>query len=98
MLIVNTIFQIVSIFTGWMVAIDDLNQYSHGSGYVCYIICYILIIALVILEFGIFGRKFRKKNRLSLYATLPFLLVGIALQEIFGHEVRTAYISLAVAL
>ena len=97
-LIVNTLFQIVSIFTGWMVVIDDLNQYSHGPAYFVYIICYILITLLVILEFGIFGRKFHKQNRLSLYATLLFLVVGITLQEVLGREVRTAYISLTIAL
>ena len=97
-LIFNTLYQIVSLFTGWMISVDDNNIYSHGGGYFIYIIIYFVIIFLVIAEFALHGRKYRKQNRLSLFASLALVIVGISLQELLGGEVRTAYISLVLCL
>ena len=95
---VNLIFQIVSVFTGLMLVVDADHFYHHGPAYIAYIIIYSLIIIFVIIEFAMYGAKFKKQNRVSLYALLVFVAVGILLQEIFGSEIRTAYISLAIGL
>ena len=95
---VNLIFQIVSVFTGLMLVVDADHFYHHGPAYIAYIIIYSLIIIFVIIEFAVYGAKFKKQNRVSLYALLVFVAVGILLQEIFGSEIRTAYISLAIGL
>ena len=95
---VNLIFQIVSVFTGLMLVVDADHYYHHGPAYIAYIIMYSLIIVFVIIEFAVYGAKFKKQNRVSLYALLVFVAVGILLQEIFGSEIRTAYISLAIGL
>ena len=95
---VNLIFQIVSVFTGLMLVVDENHVYHHGPAYIAYIIIYSLIIIFVIIEFAVYGAKFKKQNRVSLYALLVFVAVGILLQEIFGSEIRTAYISLAIGL
>ncbi len=97
-LALNTVFQTVSLFTGWMITIDAGNTYSHGPGYNVYIGFYLIIILLVIFEFGSYGSRFRKKNRVSLYSTLILTVVGIAMQEILGGEVRTAYVALVICL
>ena len=97
-LAVNVIFQIVSSATGWMTVINEAHVYEHGPAYVAYIVIYSLIIVFVIIEFALYGAKFKKQNRVSLYALLVFIAVGILLQEVFGKEVRTAYISLALGL
>ena len=94
----NVLFQIVSAFTGWMIVIDENHVYSHGPAYIAYVIIYSLIIVFVIIEFAIYGARFKKQNRVSLYALLIFVATGIVLQEAFGGNVRTAYISLAVGL
>ena len=94
----NTLFQIVSVFTGWMLVIDQSNRYSHGPGYVFYIAVYLLILLLVILEFALFGHDYRRRNRFSLFAILILIVTGTAFQELLGGEVRTAYIALAVSL
>lgn len=94
----NILYQIVSFFTGWMIQIDDLNVYSHGDGYNVYVVTYLLITLFVIIEFFIYGKKFRKQNRISLLAILLFVLTGIGMQEILGRSVRTAYISLVLCL
>lgn len=94
----NILYQFVSFFTGWMIKIDDLNVYSHGNGYNVYVVTYLIITVLVIIEFFIYGKKFRKQNRISLLAILLFVLTGIVMQEILGRSVRTAYISLVLCL
>lgn len=94
----NTLFQLITLFTNWMIYIDDSNVYHHGKAYYGYIALYIAIIVLVIIEFALYGRKFRKQNRFSLFSVLLFAITGIVLQEALGSEVRTAYISIAVAL
>ena len=95
---INLIFQIVSVFTGLMLVVDADHFYHHGPAYIAYIIIYSLIIVFVIIEFAMYGAKFKKQNRVSLYALLVFVAVGILLQEIFGSEIRTAYVTLAIGL
>ena len=92
----NTLFQFVSVFTGWMVKVDDNNNYSHGSLYFVYVIIYLIIIAVVIIEFIIYGLKFSKHNRISLYSILVLMITGIGIQEVLGGEHRTAYITLTI--
>ncbi len=94
----NLLFQIVSVFTGIMLVIDENHVYHHGPAYIAYIIMYSLIIVFVVVEFAVYGARFKKQNRISLYALLVFIAVGILLQEVFGGDVRTAYISLAIGL
>ena len=94
----NLLFQIVSAFTGWMISVNEEHIYSHGLLYPVYISMYSLIIIFVVVEFAVFGARFKKQNRISLFALLIFITAGILLQEICGSEVRTAYIALAVGL
>ncbi|MBR1796989.1 MAG: GGDEF domain-containing protein [Clostridiales bacterium] len=92
----NIVFQILSLFTDWMITIDDNNYYAHGSLYTIYIIEYLLITTIVILQFLIYGKRFRNENRFSLYLILLIVLLGIFMQEIFGGEIRTAYLALTI--
>ena len=81
-----------------MIKVDSSNVYSHGPGYNVYVATYLIITVLVIIEFFIYGMKFKKQNRVSLLAILLFVLTGIVMQEILGRSVRTAYISLVMCL
>lgn len=92
----NIVFQIVSIFTGWMVTVDANHYYSHGPLYVFYMVEYFTILVIVIIQFILYGLKFSKHNRLSLYGVLVLVIAGIGIQELFGKEFRTAYITLSV--
>ncbi len=91
----NAVFQLVSCFGGWMITIDAQNFYTHGPLYPCYVAVYLVVLLLVVLEFLLYGRAYRKMNRASMYGILILTLCGIALQEIFGG-VRTAYLALAI--
>lgn len=92
----NIVFQIVSIFTGWMVTIDANHYYSHGPLYVFYMVEYFSILVIVIIQFILYGLKFSRHNRLSLYGVLVLVIAGIGIQELFGKDFRTAYITLSV--
>ena len=94
---VNFLFQLVCVFTNWMIVIDEHNVYSHGILYYAYIAIYLLIVILVIIEFAMHGRTFKKRNLVSLYAVLLFVIAGIVLQEFF-KDVRTAYLALVLGL
>lgn len=97
-LLTNIVFQIVSCFCGWMIRIDEHNHYTHGPLYWVYMVVYLSVIALIIIEFIIYGKSFRKQNRISLYAIMALVIAGIAVQEIFGTEYRISYISLAIGV
>jgi len=92
----NAVFQIVCCFTGWMVRIDAHNHYSHGPLYGIYICAYLVVIALLIIEFILYGKEFRRQNRVSLYAIMIFIIAGIAAQELLGSEHRTSYMALTL--
>ena len=93
---VNTVFQFMSIFTGWIFYVDRTNHYAHGRFYFIYIVSYLSIILLSIIQFAIYGKRFRRQNRFSLFGIVVFIIAGIAIQELCGGEVRTAYISLTI--
>lgn len=97
-LAVNTVLQLVCAFTGWMVRIDAQHRYIHGPLYGAYAGVYFLIIALVIIEFAVYGKRFRRQNRWSLYAVLFLVIVGILMQELPGEDVRTSYMALTLGM
>ena len=94
MLAFNTVFQIVSCFTNWMIMIDDKNHYTHGPLYNFYLFISIAIVILILIQFLIYSRAFRRQNRLSLYVIIGMVLIGIGMQELLGAGIRTEYLAL----
>jgi diguanylate cyclase (GGDEF)-like protein len=92
----NTLFQLVSFFTGWMTKVDEKHYYHHGPLYNIYIGEYVIVLLLVIILFLNYGKNFRKQNRLSIYMVMVFMLVGIIMQEGIGKDVRTAYLAMTI--
>lgn len=88
----NAVFQIVSAFKGWMIVIDDQNNYTHGPLYPVYAALYLLIIVDLFINMVSYGKSFRKQNRGSLYAIILLVFVGTAMQEWFGGY-RVAYLA-----
>lgn len=97
-LLINLVFQLVCVFTDWMLIVDENNVYSHGALYGAYIGVYVLVIAIVVIEFFIYGKKFRRQNRASLIFIVSFVVAGIMVQELSNGEFRTSYISLAIGV
>ena len=94
----NAVFQIVSLFTGWMLHVDAQNHYSKGPLYGVYFTVYVLVISLTVIEFRFYGKSFRHQNHRSLYAILLLVLAGILMQELIAGKPRTAYITLTTGM
>lgn len=92
----NALFQVVCLFTGWMVVVDEAHRYSHGPLYGLYLGVCFAIIGLVIVEFILYGRSFRRQNRRSLYAVILLVVTGIVMQEILPSGNRVSYIALTL--
>ena len=92
----NVLLQGVSCFTGWMVTIDASGHYSHGPLHGFYVVVYLAVIAIVGIEFILYGKRFSRQNRVSLYAILLLIVAGIAIQELFGSKYRTVYLVLTL--
>ena len=92
----NMVFQIIAAFNGWMIVIDEANRYTHTPLYLVYVTVYMIVIALVAVEFLIFGRSFYHQNQASLYAALAVVVSGIAIQELSNRSVRIAYAALTM--
>ena len=93
----NTVFQIISAFTGWVVTVDDTGRYSHGPLYAVYIGLCIVVMLLAMAEFIYFGKKFRRRNRFSLYAIMLMYVSGYAAQVISGGSIKSICISLTIS-
>ena len=97
-LALNTVFQLVSAFTGWMLIVDAQHRYVRGPLYRAYFLVCLLVIVLTILEFHFYGRHFRRQNKLSLYAILFMVVAGILMQELLGGGIRTSYLALTLGM
>ncbi|MGN0492454.1 MAG: diguanylate cyclase domain-containing protein [Acutalibacteraceae bacterium] len=91
----NAIFEILSIFTEWTFYLDRENYYHHGKLYFIYVIIYCLAIVCVLISFRTYSKKFKRKYKISLYAIILLVCLGIALQEIGNGNIRTSCLSLA---
>lgn len=91
---INILLQCLSIFTGWTFYVDAENIYHHGQGYAVYGIIYVITILGILIEFYLYGKKYSKQNRGSLFAIIMLLITGVLLKEIFGQ--RITYLTLAV--
>ena len=81
-----------------MIVIDDQNHYTHGPLYALYLFISITVVILILIQFLIYSRAFRRQNRLSLYATIGMILIGIGMQEILGEGIRTEYLALTFSI
>ena len=93
----NIAFQTLAVFFDWMTVIDaTTHEYGHGILYPVYIGIYAVVVILAIIEFALYGRKYRKHNQVSLYGVLVVVAIGILLQETM--HVKVAYMAITVGL
>lgn len=95
-LLANTLLQLAGAFTGWMVRIDAQGRYNHGPLYPLYMGVCGAILVLVIVEFIVYGKGFRRQNRKSLYAIMCLTVAGIVGQETLPSNPRIAYLGLTI--
>lgn len=102
-LLLNLVLQVAGLFTDLMIVFDASHSYTKGKLYIAYMAIYIIIVILVIIEFALYGKRYRKHNLVSLFSILVLVVGGIALQEAFNdpdnnNVVRTAYIAIVIGL
>ena len=56
----NVVAQLIAVFTDWMIVIDATNHYTHGPMFTLYILMCLSVYLLIILQFTIYGRSFRR--------------------------------------
>ena len=92
----NTLLQLLNPISEWMARVDENNVYHHGPLYPLYMGMCLVVIGVVIMQFLLYGRSFRRQNRKSLYAILLLILIGIVMQELSGGKIRTSYLALMI--
>ena len=93
----NTLLQLVSAFTGWMITVDASHHYSHGAAYFLYIVLSLIMVGIVVISFLLYGQQFRRRNRKSLFAIIGLIIIGLAMQEALPGYYRTFYLALTLA-
>lgn len=93
----NAFLQIISAFNGWMITVDDNNIYAHSVLYPLYVVIYSSFIIVLSIKMFLYGKRFRKQNRKSLYAIIILIFTGAAMQEIIGRDCRVAYLAASFA-
>lgn len=94
----NILLQIAAAFNGWTVTVDEHNHYSQGPLYTVYLLICAGVILLVILQFIVYGRSFRRQNRISLYATMLVVIAGIVMQEALEDGPKTSYLGMTLGV
>ncbi len=92
----NALFQLICLFTGWMLVVDEAHRYAHGLLYGMYLGICLAILILVTIEVFLYGRTFRKSNQRSLYAVMLLVVTGVVMQEASPTGNRTSYIALTL--
>ena len=96
LIVFNVVFQTVAFAMGRMIILDANNHYTYGDLHIVYVAVLLAVIAILAIQFVIYGRSFSKQNRGSLYLTLALAVTGVAMQELLGGEARVAYLSLTL--
>lgn len=93
--IIHFIFEIVSVFFGFVFYIDQSNVYHRSYGYFVYVISFIVAM-LYFYETMIRVNHYYKKERYgALLLMMLFTISGVCAQFIFP-EVRTTWLSIAI--
>ena len=96
LLIGNLVLQIISIFTGWMIRVNENGQVEYGPLHIVYFLLCIVVTLLAANEFLIYSISYRKRNSHSLYAVSLLIFIGVFLQEFLGNGTQTAFLSLTM--
>ena len=97
LLIFNTTFQIICLFTDWMITVDANNYFHTSTLYPIYLVVCVIILFFIVLGFFTYGKGFKRRNLISLYAIMALLVYGIFIQEFFDN-VRTAFVSMTIGM
>lgn len=92
----NIIFEIIAVNFKWVINIDSSNIYHRGPLYPIYIAIYSLSIIYCVVSIWNIRMRHYKRGSNVLIATLVFLIIGIAIQQI-NSNIRVDYICVAIS-
>lgn len=96
-LVAQALFEVATIFGGFVFWVDDANVYHRGPFYVVYMATYILSAVYLSVESIRAGRLYQSANMLSILAILLCMGVGVGIQE-QDSSVRTTWTAVAMAV
>lgn len=98
-LLLHSLFQFISIFTGWGFFVDSDHYYHHGNLFFIYYVVVFLSFLYVSLNFMLMEKTFRKRLFLSVGMVYLVVIAGIFVQEAFRQwEIKTVMLSLTLAI
>ena len=97
LIIINIIFELISVFKPFIFYINEENVYTHGFFYAFYIVMYFLGIVLFIFELLKYTQKYQSRNIITLTAILVFLFSGF-LVKILSNDIFTDWLVVAISL
>lgn len=91
----NIAFQLISVLNGWVFYLDSDNVYRRGGLYWIYIAIYTYTSLFGYMEFIRHGKRFRRRNTVSLTMTLLMLATGTVMQTCMD-SVRIIYLGMTM--
>ena len=97
MLALHALFEVVSLFGGYVFWVDTTNTYHRGPLYIVYMLSYIISAAYLSVESIRAGRTYQSVNTSSILAILGVMFVGVGIQVNNGM-IRTTWPSVAMSV
>ena len=90
----HTAAEIISAPFGWIFYFDETGKYFHGKFYIIYEVFYILSVLVLIAGLFLVGRKFKKRDTITIIMILLIMAVTLVLLIVF--KVYADYLGVAV--
>ncbi len=96
-LLVHTILEILSAFTGFIFYVNQNDIFCHGPFYWIYLLAYIGASLYVVHNGYKVCRQYQSRNKIILPSLLAFLLFGVAANQ-FDKSVKVAWLTVAIVV
>lgn len=96
-LLLHTILEIVSAFSGFIFYVDADGVFRHGPCYWIYLVTYLGGAAHVLWMGRQVNRQYQNRNRVILPLLLAFLLLGVAANQ-FDKSIKSAWLTVAIVV
>ena len=92
----NVVLQIVSLFTGWVFAVDAANQYTRGPLYLLYVATFLIEAVLMMVHCVLFSKRYQYAN-VAFLVLINTLVAVAALGELYLPTLRLDWVCVSYA-
>lgn len=96
-LILHTILEVLSAFSGFIFYVDSNGVFCHGPFYWIYLVTYLGGSVYVLWSGYQISRQYQNKNKIILVMLLAFLLGGVAANQL-DKSVKSAWLTVAIVV